>query len=289
MWKKPVSLVLGGGGARGLAHIGVIKVLEAHKIPIKQIVGTSMGAVVGAVYAQYPDIALVEKKFRDLLDEKEYNTEKLYNGINKVAEGWLEHLSEQIKEHITMNIAMFRESLFSAEKITRPLEHLLDATNIQDTKIPFTAVATNLITGAPVHFKSGSIINAVACSASIPGFFPPRNYNNSTLVDGAFCEPVPIPAAKKNMPHRKVIAVEVGGDLDQDPDIDNSVDILLRSYKIAAMHYNTELIKRADVLIQPDVGAFHWSAFKEIDMFILRGEKAALDKLKQIKRTVRWL
>ncbi len=284
LFKKPISLVLGSGGARGLAHLGVLRVLEREKIPIKQIVGTSMGAVVGAAYAQTRDINTVEQKFRDLIDDsRTYKGTKSYNGINKDHEGWFEQLSSQIKEQITMNIALFRNSLFSTEKLRVPVKYILDDSNIEDTKIPFTAISTDLLKGSMVLHKSGPIIQAVISSASIPGFFPPIKMDDTILVDGAYSAPVPITIAKQFHPHTKVVAVDVSGSLESKPDLDNSIDIVLRSYSISSMLYHNQMIKQADVLIQPEVSTFHWSEFEKIDYFITEGIEKAEKALKNIK------
>ncbi len=284
LFKKPISLVLGSGGARGLAHLGVLRVLEREKIPIKQIVGTSMGAAVGAAYAQTRDINTVEQKFRDLIDDsRTYKGTKSYNGINKDHEGWFEQLSSQIKEQITMNIALFRNSLFSTEKLRVPVQYILDDSNIEDTKIPFTAISTDLLKGSMVLHKSGPIIQAVISSASIPGFFPPIKMDDSILVDGAYSAPVPISIAKQFHPHTKVVAVDVSGSLESKPDLDNSIDIVLRSYSISSMLYHNQMIKQADVLIQPKVSTYHWSDFEKIDYFIAEGIEKTEKALKKIK------
>lgn len=283
---KKIALALGGGGARGLAHLGVLRVLENEKIPIGLIAGTSMGAIVGATYAQTPNIRQVEEKFRALIASAHFKSSGLYYASEKkVAEGWFEHIASQIRNRIVIHIAARKIAALSEDRLFGALNFLLQDNELQNTVIPFMAVATDLITGEEVVFDRGPIRTAVAASSALPGFLPPISINKHLLVDGAATSPIPIRAAKKSN-FAPVIGVDVSSRLPDDPKIENMIDIVLRTYSITAVRYREAIATEADVLIQPNVGRFHWSAFDHVDYFISEGERAAQEQLDAICRAV---
>jgi len=286
--KKGLSVALGGGGARGLAHIGALRVLQNESIPVVQLVGVSMGAIVGGAYAQLGDIDAVEKKFRMLMENGEYKANgMLYTGINKVASGWFEHIACHIRDQIVINVANFKEAVFPSQRLYNILEKVLQDEKIEHSGIPFAVVATDIYQGREVISDSGPMIEAVMASASLPGYFPPVKVGEKLLIDGAFTLPVPIEPAKARMPGRKVVAIDVSDTMPANPVLEYSIDIVLQSYNITARRYHDLQVKNADVLIEPNVGHYHWSEFDKIDYFIQEGEKAALKKLADIKKLLR--
>ncbi|NOY58086.1 MAG: patatin [Calditrichaeota bacterium] len=281
--KKNITLALGGGGARGFAHIGVLRVLEQEKVPIGLIVGTSMGAIVGAVYSQLQNADAVEQKFRDLIASPVYKSSGLlYAGKKKLSEGWFDQLAEHIRERIVISIASRKQAAVGIERLYGAINFLLENDFVENTKIPFAAVATDLIEGKEVILNKGSLRDAVAASATLPGFLPPIDIYSRKLIDGAATSPVPIRAARQLAKNDKVVAVDVSQKLAQDPKLETVIDIVLRGYMITAAKYHDQLIKEADVLIQPAVGEFHWSEFAKIDWLIEEGEFAAREKLEEI-------
>jgi NTE family protein len=285
---RPISLVLGGGGARGFAHIGAIKVFEKENIPISNIVGTSMGAIVGAVYAQLKSAAAVEAKFKALLKSPIYESSGMSIVRRKqVAEGWINQVAEQVRERIIISVAQHRKSAVSTERISKTADYLLDKQLIENLEIPFVAVSTDIITGEEVVVNKGPVKDAVIASASLPGFLPPFKMNGRLLIDGASTSPVPISAAK-SFSKNPVVAVDVSSSLSSQPKMENIFDIVLRNNAITARHYHDILVREADVLVQPHVGGFHWTAFDKIDEFIQAGEEAAFESLNSIKKLKRF-
>ncbi len=192
---KTVSLVLGSGGARGLAHIGVIKWLEEHQFEIKSISGCSIGSLIGGVYAA------------GKLDE---------------LERWLLTLDK-------LNIASLLDptwrsgGIFKGDKIIKTLIDLLEDIQIENLPIPFTAVATDIINEKEVWFKSGSLFDAVRASSSLPLFFTPVEYEGSLLIDGGVLNPVPI-APIFNDDTDLTVAVNLGGALMKDKiEVENKI------------------------------------------------------------------
>jgi NTE family protein len=180
--KQSVSLVLGSGGARGLAHIGVIKWLEENNYEVKSIAGCSIGSLIGGVYAA----------------------------------GKLKQLEQWMRSITTVNIAGLLDiswgkgGLFKGDKIINTLIDLLEDIQIEDLPIPFTAVAADILSEKEVWINSGSLFDAIRASVSLPLFFTPVKKNGALLIDGGVLNPVPI-APTFNDSTDLIIAVNLGG------------------------------------------------------------------------------
>jgi len=162
--KRSVSLVLGSGGARGLAHIGVIHWLEEHSYKIQAISGSSMGALIGGIYAA---------------------------GKLDIYTRWVSALRQRDVIRL-LDINFSGTGLFSGDRIIHTLKNLLGDANIENLPIVFTAVATDLDNGREVWFRKGSLFDAIRASISIPSVFTPVHYQGHLLVDGGLSNPVPI-------------------------------------------------------------------------------------------------
>lgn len=284
-FNRPIALALGGGGARGFAHIGILRVLEREHIKIGSITGTSMGAIIGAMYAQHSETSQVVNRLHNYLHSS-HQKDKRSKTDKKDGQRWFDHVATLFRDQVLLKDP--KKMTFGLDKLRDSLYYLLDDRRIEDTQIPFSAVATDVLTGEEVILKSGPILRAVAASSALPGVLPPVEYGSHLLIDGAATSAIPVHAAKKMSGHKKVIACDVSADLSSKPRLDNAVDILMRNSRITSQRYRQVIIKEADVLIQPDVGSFHWSHFENIDMFIKEGERAAEQKLSEIKRAARW-
>lgn len=224
-----VALVLGGGGSRGLAHVGVIEELEAAGIHPDLIVGCSAGAIVGAMYADQPDITRIK---RLLIDKKR------------------EHLLDLSVEHLPYGVS---SGLF----LRRFLSEHLKADRFNELKTPFVAVATNLEFGDMVIFGTGRLIPAIRASAAYPGVFLPIQIAGQYFVDGAVSNPVPVEVAKK-MGAKFIIAVDLSGEL-TDTLPNHMLGVMRRSIEISYIHQSRIASETADVLIKiplKNVGTF---------------------------------
>lgn len=282
--KLKIGLALGGGGARGLAHIGVLKVLEANKIPIEVIAGTSIGAMVGAVYSLHLQASVLEERMQAFLQSPAFYE----SGLNlfkkkKAEENFFGQVAKYVKERIVINLAHSRPSLVGGWRISRAVEFLIDDKNFEHCQIPFACVATDLITGQEVIFRRGNLRQAVAASISIPGFLPPVHGNGRQLVDGAVVAPIPINACKR-LGADFIIAVDVSQPVANDATFENMIDVIFRSNSILSYHYKEMLLDRADVVIRPQVGEAHWSEFQNMQPLIAAGAQAAEDLLPQIRQ-----
>ncbi len=252
--KQPrVALVLGGGGARGAAHLGVISVLEKAGVPIDLIVGTSIGSLVGALYADDPNSADV--------------TRLLFN----------------TKKNQLLNFSLFNmyRGPFSNIGIENYIFHDVRAKQFKDLKIKFIAVATDLNSGETVPLSSGPIDSAVAASMALPPFFPSLNLNGRTLIDGGMSDPVPVDIAKEFHP-KVIIAVSIAETVPPLVDTPSAMENYKRAELIKRMNYDKLSAKDANVLIHPDVG--ETGVFDNSHEYTLaqNGIKAAQQALPQI-------
>jgi NTE family protein len=249
--RPKVGLALGGGFARGIAHIGVLRVLEQHRIPVDFISGTSVGALVAATYASGAP-----------LDEMER-----HGSITKFGDFGRWTLS--------------RMGMASNERLEEYLHRFTSARTFADMKIPLCIVATDLIAGESVHFRDGEIGPALRASCAYPGLFLPVEYRNRFLVDGFLTETVPAPAVKK-MGADVVISVHLEpGLLDSKPR--NTIEVISRSFSILQIAATQSWRAATDVLIEPDVHHILWDEFAKTPQLVAAGEQATLAALPRIQ------
>ncbi len=283
-----IGLALGGGGARGIAHFGVLKVLEQEGIPIDGISGTSIGALVGAMYAQNPDADLLIKRFRQSLDEAFYDRLGIgYLKTNGARDGSFFHqVTQNIKRQIVLNIAQSRKALIKEMRLRDVLLKFIEQGNIEDTRIPISIVATSLHTGDDVVFTKGDIIHAVAASCSIPGFLPPVCDNEDLLTDGGVSCPVPVKVLDE-MGANVTLGVEICMRRYHPLENLNIIEIIARSDMITSQKLAGMMVDTADVAICPDTKDIYWSEFSRVDELIDAGMKATRERLGEIRAVVR--
>ncbi len=286
MAKLKVGLALGGGGARGLAHLGVLQVLEEEQIPIDVIAGTSMGAIVGALYAYNPDIKDLTAKVRQCIEAGAFRS--LMNDLNKEKdrEGLLYKFSGFIKRAYLSTIIKTRLSVIPKERIENVIVELLPDVNIEDLKIPFCVTATNLFKGEEIIINKGPLRKAVLASASIPGILPPVEWDGDLLSDGGSVSECPINGCRQ-LGAEVVIAVNVKSRKRYLEHLDNGLEVISRANYITGTRLNELNLLKADIVISPPVGNIHWAHFIRVDHCLKRGERAVWSKLELIKETIK--
>ncbi|MFQ5602976.1 MAG: patatin-like phospholipase family protein [bacterium] len=285
--RPKIGIALGGGGARGCAHVGVLKVLEKENIPIDMLAGTSIGAVVGSIYATTGQAKKVEQRFNEFLVSEEFKKSGLDLFKRKEpVENFFGQVAKLVKERVVVNLAQSKPSLVSGKRLQTAMEFLIPEGRIEETKIPFITIASNILNGQPVVFRDGDLRATVGASASIPGFLPPYEVNGFLLVDGSVVCPAPIEPLRE-MGADIVIAVDVGQQLNEHPDLDNVINIIFQTNHMTARHYNLQLLKLADVVIRPNVGLVHWSEFKLLNYMIEEGERVTREALSKLRKVMR--
>lgn len=287
-----IGVALGGGGARGLAHLGVLCVLERAKIPIDLMSGTSMGALVGAAYALTPRCDFVADKFRRYLESKEFqktNPDFLREPDQEAKptfKGIFHRFATYIKKGVFYTQSLTRKAPISEEDFTQNIGFLLDPVNMETTKIPLAVAALDLKTGEEVVLKEGSLQKAVSASCAIPGILPPVILEDRYLVDGGWVDRVPVDPLRK-MGADLVIAVDVAEGINESLDFDTGLDIALRSYEITQSSLSQLQMKGADVVIRPSLAGIHWSDFHRFEDCLKAGEEAAGERLDEIRSLTR--
>jgi len=252
--KRKVTLILGGGSARGIAHIGVLKVLERERIPIDCIIGTSMGALVGAAYSVGIPISRLE--------EKAYNFT-----LNKL-----------------LDPTIPRMGLLAGEKLESVIKELLEGRNFGDCQIPLIIVTTDIEKNEEIVYKSGNLVEVIRASCSWPGMFNPVTVDSRLLVDGGIKNSVPVKIAKAHGADY-MIAVDVGFCVTKGK-IENIFQMLLQSFQIMGHELNMYQANEADAVISVDLGDIDQAAFHRAKEAVRKGSLAAEAKIGQIKKAL---
>lgn len=263
MFHPKIGLALGGGGPKGLAHIGVIKVLEKNNIPIDFIAGTSAGAMIGGMYAYSKNIESLEKHFLD--------------------KNWLQMLSYFADPSL-------KGGLIQGTKMEEFLEEYLNNTTFDKLAIPFQATTVSLQTGRLIEQHEGSLSTAIRASCAIPMLFKPVEINNELFVDGGLLSSVPVRTVKK-MGADIVIAVQLNTYFDTKQNIGklNIMEIGELSLQIIERKIADEEVSRADFTIRPQLAHVHWNNFihqGQRENGVTLGEHATEKSILKIKSEV---
>jgi len=283
-----VGLALGGGAARGLAHLGVIKVLEANRIPIDMIVGTSVGALVGGVYATTRDATATGKRFREFIFSRAFKRARFdfLKESREARKGVMSRVVTLFKKGIFYSFSMAKTSWVSAEYFEHNINALLDDVSVEETAIPFHAVCADMLTGSPVVLSRGRLRRVVSASSAVPGLLPPVLVDGRMLIDGGWVAQVPVVPAL-NQGADLVIAVDVSRELEPLTERGSGLNIMVRAAAIRAEALRLMQGRLADVLIEPDVGQVHWADFSAVEECIRRGEAATTERLDDIRHALR--
>lgn len=292
MKQRPkIVLALGGGGARGLAHVGVLKVLVREKIPIDLIVGTSIGALVGAAYAANPVVIALEKRISEVLGVKSKESKgfKLLGRAQwdgDVKSDFLSRITRIAQKEMFLSYAMFKNALLSEDDMRKGVEAFVDDIEIDDTTIPFAATSVDLLSGKRVLLSKGSIIRAVMASCAVPGFMPVIAWDDMILVDGGIVDSVPGDPLK-NLGADVVIGVDVGSYPGVSCVIEDGIDAINRSMEVMSFFLNRHRKENVDIMIELAEGDISWTDFSKYQELIRMGETAAELKLDEIIKAVK--
>lgn len=265
---KKIGLALGGGSARGMAHIGVLYALEEYGIPIDMISGTSAGALIGSAYAAGVPLDVIKTSVLKW-------GSKL--GLLRLAD-----------------VQFFKAGLFGGDRVDKLFLDVVGDPDFSELKIPLSVVAMDLNTGEEVVFEKGNVRNAVRASFSIPGVFVPVKYRDRYLIDGSVVDPVPVkPLLDRGADMTLAVSVTPPLDTSEKPSFSGFslmpkvLDVIMRS--LQSLQYEITHIKAmpASILITPEVGNIAWAEFYKADKLIEAGRKAIEQALPEIQR-LRW-
>ena len=284
-----ISLNLGGGGARGFSHIGVLKLLHEEKIPFEIIIGTSIGAIIGSIYAVSPHPNFVEERMIHLIRSENFQnsiiavwnrnrkktTKNILKKLNKI------YFTTEIVRKIFLS-----PGLMSQDQVERNLYPYIADLNIENTRFPFACVAVDLQKGSIKIFTQGPMRPAVLASSAIPVILPPRKIKGSYYTDGAILDKIGITAAEElKIPQR--IVVDVSNKIVNSNIFKSGIDVMLRTEEIASYYRHKKQLEKASVIIKPIENRVHWTDYPRYREIINMGYEKAKEQLEEIRYKLR--
>lgn len=280
-----LGLALSGGGAKGFAHIGVLKVLEEEGIPVHMVSGTSMGSIIGSLYA----IGYSPQEIEEIAINTNWNI--LLNDSYQINP---QHISNSILKKDTYLVTFPFENkqlslpagLIDGQNISMLLYRLMlpfhDVRDFTELPIPFSAVATNLATGEPKTFSSGYLPDVVRASIAIPSIFKPVHIDGKTYIDGGVARNIPAEDVR-DLGADFVIASDVGEPIRKLDSLKTFVDILFQSVGFHQQESDIVQKQKTDIYIRPNINEFSSFSYERVDEIIDRGEQAARQAVPRIK------
>lgn len=280
--KTTIGLALGGGGARGAAHIGVLQVLHENGIRFNHIAGTSAGAIIGAMYAYNQDPKWVENRFIEFLESDDFHamgTDRIRE--NERPDSAIGQMTKFVRDRIVLIMSQQKSFIIKREKLERAIKFLIPVNDFADLSIPLSVIATDIQNGTQVVYDTGDLIDAIVQSSSIPGFVQPTEHGEQVLVDGGVSDPIPVDVSKKHVDF--AIAISVTKDSLKELKYKNMYEILTRSDQITSNYLAKYKLEKADFVIKPLVGGLHWSRFDQFDLLLEKGRDAASISIGELK------
>jgi len=251
--RPSIGLALGGGFARGFAHLGVLRVFEQHQIPISHIAGTSVGSILGAAYASGAPLARIIDACRTI----------------------------RFRDFARWRVS--RLGLASNHRLGNLIERVFHSRQFEDLRIPLAVVATDLTTGEPVVFTQGNLVDAIRASCAFPGLFEPVEIGTRCLADGGLVAPVPTRAAR-DLGATIVVGISVGVQDGHRGAPTNIFQVVSRAVSAAQKHQLEVWERHADLVLRPDVQSLAWDDFDRAEEAIEAGAVAARRALPRIEK-----
>jgi NTE family protein len=280
-------VALGGGGARGLAHLGVMQAVGECGIHTERIVGVSMGSLVGAMCAIEPDIHKVQAKAIEFVHSPIFRKkqQQLFGSSSSHAAtedigmfAWYDRLKQFISAHRRFNRAVTAPSLMSKTLMWEAIEHLLPDVDLKDLPTPLSVVCVDLLSGHRIVLENGSLRDAVHASTAIPGFFPPVKIDDMLLCDIGVFDSLPNTIAR-SYGGEMTIGVDVGQERSTIKECDTALDVMMRMQDIGEQLLRRHVRHTADIVIRPDVGHVPWFDFRNPEVLIEAGRRAGHEAL----------
>ncbi|MFH1139153.1 MAG: patatin-like phospholipase family protein [Pseudomonadota bacterium] len=284
-----IGLALGAGGARGLAHVGVLKALEQSGIKISFIAGSSMGALIGAAYAVCRSASEIEDRILEYLSGNAFEESGfalLRDAFKEKHENFSQRVETWLKRTYLQARFVARPAVLDGSAARDMIEFFLPKINIEDLSIPFWAMGTDIRSGRAVAFKSGPLQTAVYASSAIPGLIQPLELNELLIVDGGVIHMVPtIPA--RRMGADVVLAVDVEKTILGEDAFATAFDVIFRVEDVTNYNLKNIHARMADLVMRPPVGHIHWFDFKRSAEIIQLGKDEALARMGEIQALAR--
>ena len=279
-WRlRPPVLALGGGGARGFAHYGVLDVLDELRLPVRGIAGTSMGAVAGAMYLAHGSAGAAIARWQraieaDLVPPVRPLRNRMEDGLR---ENPLLQAARRIRDHVVVAWAANRPTVLDGRDLDRALQFLIPDGDLEGLQTPFLAVATDLSDGSEVRLVQGNLRHVLRASSAIPGLLPPIEVEGRMMVDGGVVAEIPVAAARTlGWP---VIAVDTSMDVPKLESNDLALDTMMRTQMMTSRLVRRADLDRASAILRPQVGHATWADWGRFDELVAAGRRAAEEYL----------
>jgi len=278
-----LGIALGGGGARGAAHIGVLQGLQKSNLKIDVISGVSAGSVIGAMYAIDGDANWVEIQYRNVLNKYILSSNLIkYTNVDLGSDSSISKIKHFIYKHFLQIIRLYRNSIISKKLLKKIISELLPVKTFEELKIPLKVCVTDLNSAENIIYETGNLVMALVKSCSIPGVIEPTIEGERVLVDGGIIAPIPISILKNKC--NFIIAVNIS---------QNRYSLLTKKSKMYDLKGRADLIisnqlkfietKGADFIFSPDTMGTHWSSFQKFDDLVKSGKNEATGKIEQLE------
>lgn len=281
-----ISLNLGGGAARGFAHVGAIRAMVEHDIHFDFLVGISMGAICGGIYSVMPDVDFLEKRLKQLITFDAFK--------NSVVGTWSSNQEPTARGFVQRAQKIFAGTnilrrIFTAPGVLTPgdvqgvMYPFIADVSMSATEIPFATAAVNIRTGELRVFQGNDKLReAVIASASMPLIFPPERIGREWFVDGGVLDKLGIETAQ-HIGATRFIVIDVSDETLPDNVPRSGFDVMLKTEEIASEHRRKIQLRAANLVIRPIKGSYHWADYSAADAFIRMGYEATLEQMAQIK------
>ena len=282
MSKPYLGLALGGGGFRGVAHIGALQALHSLGVKPDIIAGTSSGSTIGAMYASTLDPFWIENRFREFMESElffKFRSGSLIDGRNE--ETLLDKVTTKVKQHYMVVLGLNKSFVAKREVIQKAVNFLVPCNNFNQLKIPLEVVAIDIQSGEEIIYSKGNLKESIIQSSSIPGFFEPTLKDGKIIVDGGVSSPIPIETLKNKV--RTIMAVDITNNELKPLKSPNMIEIMRRSDIITSLKLKAKLSSEADILIRPNVAGIHWSDFEDFNKLLHSGKSAMEKVLSELK------
>ena len=244
-------------------------------------VHTATMTMIGAMYASHASADIVEEKYTEHVNGEDFKDLGFrYIPNNEKDDSVFSQVFKQIKNQYILMVSSTRKSLVKNERLAKAANNLFESNQFDDLKIPLIVTATDLISGKPMLYKAGNVVDAVVKSSSIPGFVEPTYIDNRMLLDGGIVFPTPVPPLVGECDF--IIAVNISKAFNTSEEPDNIFEITNRARDISTLHLNSYLLKQSDFVISPEHKDVHWSAFDRTDEFIENGYNAAESEMEKL-------
>jgi NTE family protein len=270
-----ITLVLGGGGFKGVAHLGVLRVLQQAGVPVERVIGTSVGALVGGSYCYLRDAEATHSLLMNFLQSEGLRAQRLV-GLRRRAGGipLLRRLVHGIRRQVALERMFRRSSAFGNSALRFIVRNVVPHVDIADLPLPLGVGALDLLSGEEVLLTHGDLGLAVAASSAVPGFFPPVEWNGMLLCDAGIVNNLPAEGVRR-LGARAVVAVDLSSGLSPCRQDASGIEVLLRAQDISTRIANRRCSESADVVVVPELDGRHWLDTSNLPEVVEAGAVAA--------------